>query len=87
MKHECPDESVLGDNKEVDVMPAIELMEYERAAYIKGMEDYLKKLRLMPKHEAVKKSQESLENSHIMREDGEFSERYSNTRKYVQHRG
>ena len=42
MKHECPDESVLGDNKEVDVMPAIELMEYERAAYIKGMEDYLK---------------------------------------------
>lgn len=87
MKRERPDENAPVDEEEVDVMPTIELVEHERTAYIKGMEEYLEKLRLMPNKEAVKKSRESLKECHIIREDGEFSERYSNTRKYVQHRG
>ena len=84
MKRKGLSENVLVDGEEVDVMPAIELVEYERTAYVKGMEDYLRKLKLMPNNEAVKKSQESLEKCHIIREDGEFSERYSNLGRYVQ---
>ncbi len=61
-------------------------MEHERTAYVKGMEDYLRELKLMPNNEAVRKSREILEKCHIIREDGEFSERYSNLGKYVQHR-
>lgn len=87
MKRKGLSENVLVDGEEVDAMPAIELVEHERTAYVKGMEDYLRKLKLMPNNEAVKKSQESLEKCHIIREDGEFSERYSNLGKYVQHRG
>ena len=79
-------ENMLVDGEEVDAMPAIELVEHERTAYVKGMEDYLRELKLMPNNEAVRKSRESLEKCHIIREDGEFSERYSNLGKYVQHR-
>lgn len=87
MEYESPEENVPVDDKEVDIMPTIELVECERTAYIKGMEDYLQKLRLMPNSEVVRKSKESLKNCHIICEDGEFSERYSNTRKHVQRRG
>ena len=79
-------ENMLVDGEEVDAMPAIELVEHERTAYVKGMEDYLRELKLMPNNEAVRKSRESLEKCHIIREDGEFSERYSNLGKYVQRR-
>ncbi|MCI8696161.1 MAG: hypothetical protein HFH99_05190 [Lachnospiraceae bacterium] len=79
-------ENMLVDGEEVDAMPAIELVEHERTAYVKGMEDYLRELKLMPNNEAVRKSREILEKCHIIREDGEFSERYSNLGKYVQHR-
>lgn len=79
-------ENMFVDGEEVDAMPAIELVEHERTAYVKGMEDYLRELKLMPNNEAVRKSRESLEKCHIIREDGEFSERYSNLGKYVQRR-
>ena len=87
MKNENTGQNVPVDEEEVDAMPSIELVECERTAYIKGMEDYLQKLKSMPNNEAVKKSQKSLESSHIICEDGEFTERYSNTRKYEQRRG
>ncbi|MDE5825252.1 MAG: hypothetical protein K2H91_11310 [Lachnospiraceae bacterium] len=65
-------------NKEADKMPEIELVEHERVAYVKGMEDYLQKLRSMPHHEAVRRSQINLQNCHIIQEDGEFTEKYNN---------
>ncbi len=69
------------DEVEVNVMPTIELVEYERAAYVKEMEEYLQKLKSMPNAEARKKSRINLENSHIIQKNGEFSERYSYSRK------
>ena len=62
--------------KEVDYMPTIEQVEYERVAYVKGMEEYLKKLNSMPDKEAIERSRISLEGAGILQEDGEFSERY-----------
>ncbi len=41
MKQEGYDENAPMDNGEVEIMPTIELVEYERTAYIKGMEEYL----------------------------------------------
>ena len=46
------------NEKEVNAMPAIELIEYERIAYIKEMKDYLSMLKALPGEEAVKKSRE-----------------------------
>lgn len=42
---------------EVNIMPTIELVECERTAYIKGMENYLQNLRQMSNSEAVRNSQ------------------------------
>ncbi len=72
---------------EVNIMPTIELVECERTAYIKGMENYLQNLRQMSNSEAVRKSQKNLEDCHIICEDGEFSERYSNSRIYDSRKG
>ena len=57
-------------------MPTMEAMDFEKTAYIKGMEEYLKKLRSMPNQEAVERSRMSLENSHIIQAVGQFTERY-----------
>ena len=44
-------------DKEVeDTMPTIELVECERVAYIKEMENYLQRLKAMPADEAQKQS-------------------------------
>lgn len=67
-------------------MPSIEQVEYERVAYLKGMEDYLQKLKSMPRSEAVKKSRINLMNCHIIQEDGEFTERYSYSRTHTKHK-
>lgn len=67
----------IAEDKEVSVMPTIELIEYERIAYIKGMEEYLDNLKRMTKTEAKKISHENLVKSHILQENGEFTERYS----------
>jgi hypothetical protein len=61
-------------------MPAIELVEQDRVAYLKGMEDYLQKLRDMPNHEAVQRSKINLQECQIISEDGEFTERYRYSR-------
>ena len=41
--------------------------------YIKGMEEYLEKLKSMPDSAAVEKSKVNLEDSSIIQEDGEFT--------------
>jgi hypothetical protein len=72
-------------------MTSIELIEYERITYIKGMDDYLKRLKSMPKSEAVQLARTNLQKCHIIDENGEFTERYeysklnskNNGKKYV----
>ena len=61
-------------------MPTIELIECERVAYVKQMEEYLSNLKNMNKKEAKKISYENLVKSEIITESGEFSERYEFTR-------
>ena len=56
MKNENTGQNVPVDEEEVDAMPSIELVEHERTAYIKGMENYLQNLRQMSNSEAVRKS-------------------------------
>lgn len=68
-------------------MPTIELIENERVAYVKGMEEYLQKLKLMPSNEAIEKSRINLERSHIIQEDGDFSETYSYSRIHTKREG
>ena len=53
------------DNKG-DIMPTIELLECERVAYVKGMDNYLQKLKAMPDDEAIEKSRINLQNSNII---------------------
>lgn len=76
--------SVSTKEEEVDAMPTIEVVEYDRVAYVKEMEDYLRKLKAMPDAEAKKRSQINLESCHIIQEDGEFSERYRHSRREYQ---
>lgn len=71
------------NDKEVYTMPTIEMVECERVAYVKGMEQYLRKLKAMPNNEAVEKSQINLESCHIIQEDGEFTERYIHSRMHT----
>lgn len=61
-------------------MPTVELVERERTAYIKGMEDYLQKLKSMTLSAALRESKKKLKGSHIIQEDGEFTERYPYSR-------
>lgn len=69
-------------NKEAGTMPNIKLVEYERIAYVKEMENYLQKLKSMPNHEAIQKSRINLENCHIIQKNGELSEQYNSSRIY-----
>ncbi len=64
------------NDKEADVMPVIELIEHERITYIKEMEDYLQKLKEMPKEQAKKLSKENLMKNNIIKENGEFTDYY-----------
>ena len=80
MKKEKLAGDISTNDKEVDIMPTIELVECERTAYIKGMEDYLQKLKLMAYNEALRESKRNLKSSNIIREDGEFTERYPYSR-------
>lgn len=74
---------VTTDDKEVDFMPTIEQVEYERVAYVKGMEEYLQRLNSMPDKEVIERSRISLEKAGILQEDGEFAERYHYSRTYA----
>lgn len=86
MKKEKLEDQLSANDKEVDIVPRIEQVEYERVAYIKGMEEYLKKLKEMPNSEAVKKSKISLMSCHIIEEDGEFTERYRYSRMHTKNK-
>lgn len=65
----------ISNDKEVDIMPTVD--------YVKGMEDYLQKLKLMSYSEALRESKRNLKDSHIIQEDGEFTERYHYSRRSV----
>ena len=67
-------------------MPTIELIECERVAYVKEMEDYLRNLKQMNKKEAKKVSYENLVRSEIITESGDFTERFEFTRRTLQKR-
>lgn len=62
-------------NEAVNVMPAIELIECEKVAYVREMEDYLRRLKEMSKSEAKKISHENLIRSEIITESGDFTKR------------
>lgn len=78
----------LSANEEVaNVMPTVELIEYERVTYIKEMERYLQDLKSMPDAEARRKSRINLEDSGIIQENGEFTEKYSYGRRHIDSEG
>lgn len=70
----------------VDVMPSVELVEYEKVAYINEMKEYLQKLKSMEYSQAKKISFENLKGSKIIDENGEFTEHYECVRISVQKR-
>lgn len=69
------EKTIIPNEKEAEIM-TMEVIEYERTEYIKEMEGYLHKLKMMPKQEAIKRSRENLIRSNIIQEDGEFTEQY-----------
>lgn len=71
-------------DEEANIMPAIELIEYEKVNYVQEMEEYLQLLKGMNKNQAKKRSYESLLQSEIITENGEFSERYQATKLNLQ---
>jgi len=72
--------------KGASVMPTMDLLEYEKVTYVKEMEEYLQTLKSMGKKQAKKRSYESLLQSEIITENGEFSERYRATKLSLQKR-
>ncbi len=77
-------ESFYKKDKEVNVMPSVELIECEKVAYINGMKEYLQKLKNMEHSQAKKVSFENLKKSKIIGENGEFTEHYEYMRMNVQ---
>ncbi|MCI9297137.1 MAG: hypothetical protein HFI10_06790 [Lachnospiraceae bacterium] len=73
-------------DKEVNIMPSVELIECEKVAYINGMKEYLKQLKSMEQSQAKKISLENLKKSKIIGENGEFTEHYEYMRMSVQKR-
>lgn len=71
-------------DKEVNIMPSVELIECEKVAYINGMKEYLQKLKNMEHSQAKEVSFENLKKSKIIGEDGEFTEHYEHMRVSVQ---
>lgn len=64
--------------KETDnaAMPATDLFEPEHAAYIKEMDEYLRRLKSMDKADAQRKAHDNLVKCQILQENGEFTDRY-----------
>lgn len=77
----------LTKDKEVNIMPSIELIEREKVTYVKEMQEYLNSLKKMSDKDAKKLSQENLIKSQIIQDDGEFSERYRFSRINSQNKG
>ena len=65
----------------MDITLTIELIERERVAYVKGMEEYLRQLKQMSESEAKKKSFENLVQSKIIHENGGDTERYKSAKQ------
>lgn len=61
---------------EVDIMPSVELIEYEKVNYINRMKNYLNNLKNMEYDQAKEISLENLNKSGILGENGEFTEHY-----------
>lgn len=72
---------------EVNVMPTMEMIEYERVAYVNGMEEYLQNLKRMNEEDAKKKSFDNLVQCNILHTNGEFTERYDYTKIDLQKKG
>lgn len=72
------------EDKEANIMPSVEIIECERVAYIKEMQEYLKNLKGMEQSQAKKVSLENLMRSQIIGENGEYTDRYEFTRMCVQ---
>ena len=79
-------ESLYAKDKEVNVMPSVELVECEKVAYINGMKEYLQKLKNMEHSQAKEISFENLKRSKIIGENGEFTEHYGNMQMSVQNK-
>ena len=67
-------------------MPSIELVECEKVAYIKGMKEYLQKLKNMDHSQAKEISFENLKRCKIIGENGEFTEHYEYMRMSEQNK-
>ena len=75
------------EEREVYTMPTIELIEYEKVACVKEMEEYLRSLKSMKKSDGKKISHENLMKSGIITESGEFTERYKFSKMILQKKG
>lgn len=64
------------DKEEMIFMPTMDMIESERMAYVKEMEQYLDDLKSMNRQEAQKKSFENLVQSQIIYANGQFTEHY-----------
>lgn len=73
-------------DKEVNIMPSVELIECEKVAYINGMKEYLQRLKNMEHSQAKEVSFENLKKSKIIGENGEFTEHYEHIRVSVQNK-
>ncbi|MCM1211583.1 MAG: hypothetical protein NC318_08260 [Blautia sp.] len=62
--------------REVDIMPSVEMIESEKIAYINGMKEYLQRLKGMEQSQAKKVSLENLKKSEIIGDNGDFTEHY-----------
>ena len=78
------EEQMIADRRKLHSCPGIGFDLDDTVAYVKGMEEYLQKLKSMKKSEAQKISFENLIKSEIITENGDFSERYEFTRMYIQ---
>ena len=73
-------------DKEVNIMPSVELIECEKVACINVMKEYLQKLKNMEHSQAKKFHLKNLKKSKIIGENGEFTEHYEYMRMSVQKR-
>ena len=79
-------ESYYEEDKGVNIMPSVELVECDKVAYINEMKEYLQKLKNMEHSQAKEISFENLKKSKIIGENGEFTEHYEYMQMNVQNK-
>lgn len=77
-------ESLYKEDKGMNIMPSVEMLESEKVAYINEMKEYLKRLKGMELNEAKKISFANLVKSQIIDENGEFTKYYECMRMNAQ---